>query len=273
MSLKEIISKSEGLNEKKANSYLQETNRKDLVFISKLLKDYKDSQHYYVQSSLMMIEKKLNNIIESIIKNIKDHYEQRLAQHKNLYDEKLSAEASKIADLESSIKEAHQKLEKDFKKRKSLIESEIDRKIRDLEFMLENLENSKNAASLKSFTNSMFYNVFISIFVALTGGFAEYTNSSTTDVSNFGNIFSNIIIHGLKWGLLSFIIGLMASGFTSISTVISIYSKKQKLLKKIHDTNSYKDRINQLMNSELEEAKEKIKRNTDILISNHKKNI
>lgn len=273
LSLHEIISKSEGLSEKKANKYLKEANRKDLVFIEKLLKDYKESRHYYVQSSIIIIEKKLNNIIESIIKNIKEHYEARLNQHKKLYDDKLEAENIRIAELENSIKAAHQKLDNDFKARKYQFEREIDQKVSSLEFQLESLENSKNEESLRSFTNGMFYNLFISLFVALTGGFAEYTNSPQESTSNFLFVLSSIFLNGLKWGLLSFIIGLIASAFSSISAVISIYSRKQRLAKRINEAKSLKQKIHDTLMSEVEVTKEKIASNTTILINNHKKNL
>jgi hypothetical protein len=149
----------------------------------------------------------------------------------------------------------------------------VAQKVRELEFKLESLENSKNTMSLKAFSNSMFYNIFISIFVALTGGFAEYTNSSQSSVDNFGGIIIVIIIHGLKWGLLSFIIGLVVSAFTSVSTVISIYTQKQRISKVINDTNSYKQRIIDALSADLETRKQRLVSNATVLLNNHKKNL
>jgi ribosomal protein L22 len=117
-SINEIISKTEGLNNKKSFRYLKEANRKDLIFIEKLIKDYKDSQNYYVHSSILIIEKKLNNIIESIIKNIKDQNNTKLELHENLYNEKIISESGKIKDLEDELEFDQKELEIEFTSRK-----------------------------------------------------------------------------------------------------------------------------------------------------------
>lgn len=273
ISLKEILLKTEGLNRKQAAKYLKESNRKELVFIEKLLKDYKTSTHFYIMSSFTILEQKLNNIINSIIKNIEDNYNSKLEEHKKLYEDKLTAESIRIAELEESIRQAHEKLENEFEQRRKSFEREIDARIRTLETMQENLENRKNEVSMRSFTNSMFYNIFISAFVALTGGFAEFTNSSVVETSSFASTFSTILIRGMKWGLLSFIIGLVTSVFASLSSVVNLYTKKQKLIKQINQANTQKMKIKSIIENELESAKEKVTTNTMILINNHRKTL
>ncbi len=268
-----IEQKIQGLNEKRVGKYLIASHSKDLAFVNKLMGDFKDTNNFWVLASFQTIENKLEKIIDSIIGNIKDYYKSKLENHEKLYEEKINDEKKRIEDLENSIHNSIVKIEEEIQEKKRLLENQVQNKTDLLNIEINNLEKSKNEVSIKSFSNSMVYTFMISVFVFLTGGFAEYTADFTAVDSNFSSAIAIIISHGIKWGVMAFIIGLVISAFSSISSVLRLYTKKQRLQNQLSKSES----ILQIGLRQLElELKERKKYATDrsmSIIKNHNKNI
>ena len=271
--LKRIEQKAQGLNEKRSAKYLLATHTKELTFINKIIADYKETCNFWVLSSFETIENKIDKIINSIIENVKNYYKEKLEKHEELYDEKIKSETQRIKDLEASINSSIAKVEEEFREKKNYLEHQVKTKCDLLKVEIENLENSKNEISLKSFSSSLMYSLMISIFVFLTGGFAEYTADYSAVDSNLTSAMFVIIAHGVKWGIMAFTIGLVVSAFSSVSSVLKLYTKKQRLQKQLSKADSVlKIGIRQL-EMELEERKRYATERSKSLVKNHDKNI
>ncbi len=268
-----ISKKVEGLNEKKVAKYLVASHVKDLTFINKILADFKTSSNFWVLSSFETLENKIDKIIDLIINNIKEYYQNKLEKHKELYDEKIASEQKRIADLEASINTSLQKIEEELQEKKRYLEHQVQNKVDLLNLEVNNLEKSKNEVSIKSFSNSMLYTIMISIFVFLTGGFAEYTADYSAIDSNFSQAIVVIISHGIKWGVMAFIIGMVVSMIGSITSVLKIYAKKQRVESQLNKAESILQMGIRQLELEAEERKKYATERSKSMINNHKKNI
>ncbi len=262
-----------GLNEKKVAKYLGAAHLKDISFVNKIIADYKTSNNFWILASFETIENKIDKIIDSIIKNIEDFYKNKLEKHRKLYDEKINDEKKRIADLENTLNNSIKKIENEFNEKKKELEQQVQNKINLLTLEISNLEKSKNEVSIKTFSNSMLYTFMIAMFVFLTGGFAEYTADYSVETSRFSSAIIIIIAHGLKWGIMTFIVGMFVSAFSVVSSVLKIFTKKQRIQNQLDKADSIlKIGLQQLENEAERSKKYHIERNRAIM-ENHKKNI
>jgi len=268
-----VIKKFEGLTEKKTKNHLSESHQKDLVFIKKMIDNYKTSNNIWILITFELLEEKVDNIIDAIIKTIRENYETKLQAHIRLYDEKISDNQKKVEQFKQNIKLIENRLKMNMEEDLKAFEKKVEMKVQQLKLKLEAVENSKNQETIKTFSNSMLYTAILSVFIFLTGGFAEYTNSYIPTESNFATAISIIILKGIKWGIISFVIGLFISTFISISTVFSNITRKQKILRQINKSDTILKYGKSRIEKEYEERRKLQTESNNSLIKTYLKNI
>ncbi len=268
-----VIKKYEGLEEQKSKSHLSDSHQKDLAFTKKIINNFKTSNNFWILTTFELLEEKIDNIIESIIKDIKGSYEKRLSAHIKLYDEKIKDAERKIEQFRENIKVIEERLKTEKEEDIRMFEKKVQMKVEQLKLKLEEVENSKNQETIRTFSNSLVYTAILSIFIFLTGGFAEYTNSYIPTESNFVAAISIIIIKGIKWGIISFVIGLVISTFISISSVFSNMTRKQKIIKQINKSDTILKLAKARIEREYEERRKLQTESNNALIKTYLKNI
>ncbi len=268
-----VIKKYEGLSEKKTHNHLSDSHQKDLAFIKKIIDNFKTSNNVWILITFELLEEKIDNIINSIIKNIRENYENKLEAHIKLYDEKIEDAKRKVEQFKQNIKLIEERLKIEMQDDLNAFEKKVQMKVEQLKLKLEQIENSKNQETLRNFSNSLIYTAVLSIFIFLTGGFAEYTNSYMPSESNFVAAISIIILKGIKWGIISFVIGLVISTFISISSVFSNISRKQKIIRQINKSDTILKYGKARIEKEYEERRKLQTESNNSLIKTYMKNI
>lgn len=120
------------------------------------------------------------------------------------------------------------------------------------------IDHRKELDPISSFKNSFTYNIMIAIIVMLLGGFSGYSGSYIDDIANFNSVFSMILVYGAKWGVVSFLIGLVFSIGVVSSVMVKKGREKQALLRKITQLNEAKESGKAKIRSEYREIIEEL---------------
>ena len=198
------------------------------------------------------MQNEFNKCISQVVTIIKD-------RHYLLVNEKLAPIEDEIKEINTHI----ENLNKEFEEKKGIIRTKLDEtlamietqnaaEISDCEARIEFLNDINGQNPQKVFTQTMGYNVMLTIIVSLMGGCAGYSNGSVHDMSELKNLLSLSLLSGLKWGIISFLIGLLIAVIVSVFSAVERSGKRQKLLKRIGQLKNQKEHLIQAVKKEAE---------------------
>lgn len=232
-----------------------------LSFIIHIINRYAGSKNYHFLSSLEYLEKKIKFIISGLIHGVTDKYDMLINNILCRYDEKINRNNDLLKTLEENRDEYLKKIESKIQKLLGDFQIKINNEIQFYENQIANFETDYNHSSFNSLKNSFIYNGLLSLFVLLSGGFAEYSNSYLTDIANFTSIVSIVIMGGLKWGAIAFFIGLIISMYLLFAQMHKKFILKNNLIRKISNLSSEKERgIAEIKNRIEQEKRDQIDR-------------
>ncbi|MDP2365604.1 MAG: hypothetical protein Q8M94_17785, partial [Ignavibacteria bacterium] len=189
--------------------------RQTIKFLYDVNEQHSNNQTVFLSFAAEYINEKFHNVLDDIINNIKEklyeNYNRVMALYQKTLDEseKLSEQYSKeVDDIKSSLQK---KLATSIQQ----IEEYVKDALWEVEEKKKNLNYQSNYDPAVSFRNSMSYDVVVSIIVFIIGGIAGYFNNSDYFDSDFYVMLGKIILTGVKWSSLTFVIGFFISVFIS----------------------------------------------------------
>lgn len=201
-----------------------------LEFLTKFMETFKQSKNLLLPFTYQFLKLKFNETLLLIDSLVKKHFDTIISVELKLYDEQFNRnqeekiyrdeEANKVRD--NYKRDMEDALRDNGAGYKTIIEH--------LEKRIERLGNDVKFDPRLSFNNSMVYNTIISTMVFIVGGFTD--GMSDTNDSGF-EMASNLFWCGIKWGGITFLLGIIISMVSSISAIWERSVKKQKLLKEI----------------------------------------
>ncbi len=215
--------------------------RENLKFISGFMGAFDSNKNIMILNSASLLGDKVCHIKDLILDEIKDQAEKEREEKLEIFTRSINENKELIeywnAELEEKVKKYKKILEDNLKN----VEENISFHITKLEQSIDKLETKDDFNPSKTFNNSMVYNTIISLLIFMIGGFAGVF---ADDYNHFerGSIVSKVIIEGLKWGGITFLLGLMVAILTSISTFWEKSSEKQRILKNISFMKNQKEK-------------------------------
>lgn len=241
---------AENLNEFKTEEILQK-----IKFFNLVISSFGNSRSYFFISSVNSLGEKLNSLISEITDKVEEKFAKMIAEMLVRFDEKISENKISIANLDENKRE-YLKREDDKNSRVITDYTEkITEEIRYYENLLERFEKDSSDSSFQALKNSLVYNTIFASFVLLSGGFAEYSNSYVSDIASFAGILSLVVVGGLKWGIVAFIIGFTFSIIMFLGSLHSRYERKNGLIQKISSLNAERDKGREVLRAKHEQRK------------------
>ncbi len=229
------------LEEMELTQYYTEKTTKQIEFLKKFVLHFKDSRNQMIFIAGRQIYNKLTNIVDEIIEKISQHYNNLKAVEIKIYDENIAESEEAVKILTNEIEESKIKIGKSEKETISKIEEHHNHIIEALEYKSENLEAKNKFDPAATFSNSMMMNIVVSIVVFFVGGFAgSFFNSSGLDT--YSSMFRDTMYEGVKWGGITFLIGIFVALFSAASAVWERANAKQRILKEITFVKNHKER-------------------------------
>ena len=237
----------------------EELHNLSMQTIDLIILKYTGSKNLAFLSSLPLIEEKYFTTIGDMIAKIEEGYEKQIQEKLNTFS--IMINECEIAiqqlnkDIESSKTNVKIKIEKmlgESKRRNERFQTECEDKIK-------NIDQQPNLNPIMTFKSGMTYNLFFAVIVLLVVGFASYSNNNQiAEISNFRSMFTSVILTGAKWGIISFIIGIVFAAIQSGSTVMERNYRKQALVRKLESINETKAAEVAVIRKEGEELEQKM---------------
>ncbi|MCF8240219.1 MAG: hypothetical protein K9J16_02455 [Melioribacteraceae bacterium] len=258
----QLNNKMNGLDLLKIKDFYDDQIISDLEFIKKFITKYEQDDNLFVQYSYNFIAEKFNNILDTAKANIKKKYQNEITDEIRVYDNQIKSLQDKITYKQKEAEDGNAALNQQLEKSLSRIDKVVKERIDEIEFKIEHLELDKKYDPRNTFSSSLVNTLVISLMVLTIGGFANGIMSNG-EVYNVSEIISEVFISGMKWGLITLVLGIIISFFSSVSVVWDRLNNKQRLLKEISYLKNYKEKEISSLKTDAERKKkvfqEKIK--------------
>jgi len=251
----------ERIKKRKLDEYYDEDIIKIFAFAEKIFPAYSKSKNTLVVAAYPEFKRKLESIVESIVSKVKDKFYLEVKESLNSFDlvikDNSSAEKHLIEELERFKTKSKETLNDTVKK----IQTDYDNEAKIFELKIEALPNQDRYNPRVSLSNNMTYNTVIAFVVFIIGGMSSYSNTMVDNSSEFNSIIAKVIISGAKWGVISFLIGVVISIAMTGVIMLDRYDVKSKLQKRLNYLRLERERL-------IAETKEANQQKEKIMIDN-----
>jgi hypothetical protein len=272
--IKILINKFELFNLIIEEKTFPEDITRKISFLSKVITKYGDSTNLHFLNAAEQLKSKFLETINNIKEDIEKKYYKDINKKITEINGEIKNKNQTIDQLSVELENEKLELKNKFSAAAVKLETKASDDIQNLENEIKDLPFKAKLNPQTAFKHAMTYNVMLSFMVFLMGGCAGYSNSFVHDISELKDLIAVSFITGIKWGVITFLIGIILSGLSSVFTLLERSNRRQRLLLKITEVKNEKERdINYLKkeladreagltgnyNSEIEGLKEEIR--------------
>ena len=240
------------LGELRMQRFYDDNIKKQLAFLEKYLNSFKENKNLLNNTAGALLLQKFQNVIELIANQVRNHHSERIEQKLILYDHSIEESKLAVEHLMKDIEQTKAKLKRSMNDTIEKINHHHKTAISALEYRIDHLEANRKYDPASAFSNSMIFNAVISLVVfvvgGLTGGFLETVNESYT----MSEMFTQTVVAGIKWGGITFLLGLLIAMISSASAIWERSNVKLKLQRDITFLQSHKEKEIQHIKNETE---------------------
>lgn len=270
LKLKSNLSK---LKELEMNDYYSDETKKILTFLEKLIDHYFESKNILVISSSQFLLDKFNESAKAIFEAIKLKYASELKNKLKMFDDQAEEKRYAITLLTNDFESLKMKQKDKLASTLKEIEKKIEEYILLIESKINAIPMETKHDPVYTFRNMMTYNIVVSSLLFFIGGCSGYSTQYFRGGMEFKEVFGQLMLAGIKWGLGAFLVGFLLALIVAVSTFISRSAYKQKLLQKINWLKNQKELEISGAKKEFEAKDKLLKENFDERIEDLKKSI
>ena len=244
----------QNLGELRMQKYYNEDIKKELIFIETFLVHFKENRNILSYTAGNFLTQKFNKLIEQIAVQIDSTFSDSIESQLSIYDYGIDDSSETMKKMKSDIEDTRLKLKKSLDTAIERINLHHKNAIANLEYKMEHLDSIKKFDPSSAFNNSMVFNTVISLVVFIIGGFIGGFLETVNETYTLAEMFSLTIIAGIKWGGITFLLGLLISFVSSASAVWERANEKIKIQRDISYLKTHKEREIQQVKSETERS-------------------
>lgn len=236
----------ERLNQLKLNEYYDDDIIKYFSFFSKF-EAAPNKTGLLILSAAEIMDIKMDFILNAIMDSIRKKFYADLPEKLEMFDKELVDVAKKIEKAVNELNNEKEAAKERLAEAVLELEKRVNEEIQNVENQINNLPAEKATDAKSAFASTMTYNFIFSSIVFLLGGSASYTGSAANEINS---VLSQIVITGLKWAAISFLLGFIIAVVSSGMAVVERQNKKQRLIQKISYLKSFKERRTEAIKAE-----------------------
>ncbi|MDP4173528.1 MAG: hypothetical protein Q8933_06140 [Bacteroidota bacterium] len=215
---------------------------KTIDFLEKVYQSLTGNQNAIVAFSKPFLREKITFVTDSILNSIRKKYEDEITEKLVQYDMGINDNQETIKHLTKESEEVKKAYQKKLEDALNELEKNVADNISAVEYKIENIQQDRKFDPQSAFNNSMVYNIIVTLMVFIVGGFVGCYGGTIEDVYSFKDVMGTVVISGLKWSAITFLLGIIICMFSAAFAYIDRINEKQRLLKKITYLKSYKER-------------------------------
>ncbi len=221
------------INEINLVEYLDDTFIEKIIFLNHIFSDKNNINTVFFKLIIPIIEDTFLHLVENLKENVKKNYYAELYSKLNDYDKRIRELNNKKNELSDELIKLKEQAEKKMQESIKLFDESISNAIAESEQLLSNVDLESKLNPFEALQNSMIYNFISSIFVFLLAIFANYINIDNNLSSKAYSVMSYLIIEGIKWAAITFLIGIVISLVYAMFVFIEKTNFQQNLKRKI----------------------------------------
>ena len=221
------------INEINLVEYLDESLVSNLIFLNHIFSDKNNINSVFFKLIIPLIEKIFLDLVENLKENIKKKFYSEMYEKIGDYDRRIKEFQTKKKELEDELIKSKEQAELKMQESIKLFDESITSAISESEYLLSNVDLVSKFNPVEALQNSMIYNFITSIFVFLLANLANYFNFDYDSSSKAYSLMSYLIIEGIKWAAITFLVGIIISLIYSMLVFIEKSNYQQNLKRKI----------------------------------------
>ena len=268
-----LLGRLNQLKKYELDEFYSDETKQTIKFLYDLCDQHSQDHSIFLSMISKSVNEKFHFILEEIQSKIKEKYYEKYNQVLEHF-QKTILESEKLSEqYKHEVDEIKLSLQKKLSSSIQQIEEYVKDALWEVEERKKNLVYQTSFDPAVSFRNSMSYNVIVSIIVFIIGGIAGYFNNSNYFENDFYLMLGRVILTGVKWSSLTFVIGFFISAFISGLVVFDRSNEKQKLEKRTLELQRQKEMSIDMLKKEAEQKQKALSEGYLERIESHKKKI
>ena len=257
----------------KINNFYTSEIVNNLTFLDKIAYNFTAITDTLFAAIIPAIDEKFGKTINLVGDSIKGYYYNEVEIALKVFANGIEEHSRKIEALKNDIKEYKAKIEKQLDSTIETYQKNVAQNIDFLEHRVENIEQVAGLNPKVSLKNNLNYSLILALMVFLIGGFASYAGNSISDISEFKGMISMVLATGLKWGSISFFIGVIISFFIAGSVALERTTQRQRIVHRISQLKNEKTRVIEQLKDEAKERQQTQSTNLEKRMAIHQSRI
>ncbi|QQS35430.1 MAG: hypothetical protein IPM56_14430 [Ignavibacteriales bacterium] len=230
------------LAQQKLNEFYNEDIISTVIFLESVVQKYQGNNTTLFNAVTPKLNERIALAALALKKNISDKFMSEVNEKLSEFENKKNEHIQNIEKLKKEFEEIKLQSKQKLDRTISTIESNAAAFIAQSEEELTALNNNSKLNPINSFKTSMVYTIIATALVFLVGGIAGYTNTEYSSGSGFNDLMSGVIFQGIKWSVITFLLGTLISMAMAGFAFIDKSNYKHRLVQRINAIKSDKER-------------------------------
>jgi hypothetical protein len=268
-----ILQRLNQLSKYEFDRYYADETRRTIKYLYDLYEQHAHNQSVFLSLTANYVNEKFHFVLDDIQSKIKEKLYENYNRVMELYQKSIEESENLSNQFKHEVDDIKSSLQKKLATQIQQIEEYVKGELWEVEERKKNLPFQSSFDPAVSFRNSMSYNVVVSIIVFIIGGIAGYFNNSNYFESDFYLMLGRVILTGVKWSSLTFVIGFFISALISGLVLFDRSNEKQKLEKRTVELQKQKEMSIDMLKKEAEQKQKALSEGYIERIESHKKKI
>ena len=209
--VQELEYKITKLRELKLEEYYDENIEPNINFINSVLVDKRNHNNIFFYILAKKLDSNFSEIVKKIEHLIKQTYYKKVAEDLKVFEMEIDDKTKVLEKLNNQLDNFYEQMKEKIANTIKVIEENCAKNVAFLEERITNIGRVKKLNPQRAFSNTMSYNFILALLIFLIGGFAGYSNSIVNNSNEYSVVMSMVLVTGIKWGGISFLIGSLIS--------------------------------------------------------------
>jgi len=242
-SMEITYSKLINLDNLRIKEFFDDTVLMEIQFLKNALDQYKLKRTGLIRIVEQIFRDKLLSLIKYIKDLIEAYYYDQIKKEINVYDKQIEQNKRQLTRIKHEMEDSNKKVNKNLEEATEYLEETITERSKFLEEKIKNFDKDPKHNPSQIFYSSIVFTVFVSFVILLIVGVI-------TSIVGFGEevASTNVALRtGIKWGGLTFVVGVFFSVFSAFSSFWGKASDKKELVNKLNKVKELEAEERELM--------------------------
>jgi hypothetical protein len=220
----------------------------EIKFLKDVLDQYKQKRNGLVRIVEQIFREKLITLIEYIRSLIESHYFDQIKEEIIVFDKQIEQNKRQLIRINHEMEDSSKKIKTNLDEAAEFLIESITEQSKLLEQKINNLDENPKYNPSQVFYNSIVFTIFVAFIIILVVGVI-------TSIVGYGEEIASTQVAlktSLKWGGVTFAVGVFISVFTTVSSYWEKSSEKKELITKLNKVKETEAQERDLLNEDSE---------------------